>query len=136
MEALDGGAARAGHAVFECAGVFAGFQHHFCRAEHRLRRQLRGELARQTCRHPAIAQRLNDLKSIRRTASAQAGDRVDESFGHFYRQTHRAKHPRRQFCIRRRGAAATRKPRCALAYQRRRIRHHPNHSRLATERSF
>jgi hypothetical protein len=64
VQAFNRRAAGAGDLVFERAGMLAGFQNHFGRAQNGLRRQLGRNVARQTRRHAAVAQRLDELINI------------------------------------------------------------------------
>ena len=62
-------------------GCASRFQHHLRRSQHRLRRQRRGHVARQTHAHAAVGQRLDHQIHERRPAAGQAGDGVEQMLG-------------------------------------------------------
>jgi len=85
VQAFNRCAAGAGDLVFERAGMLAGLQNHFGRAQNSLRRKLRRNVARQNRRYAAVAQRLDKLINIGRAAAASSGHGVEQRFFHLKR---------------------------------------------------
>ena len=136
VQAFNRRAAGAGHLVFERAGMHAGFQNHFRAAQNGLRGKLRGHVARQSRRHAAVAQGLDELVNIRRPAAAQAGHGVEQRFLHLKREADGGKKFFRQLAIRRRRGFAERERRRARADERRRVGHHADDARAGGQRGF
>src|SRR5258705_9615279 len=70
MKAINGRPAGARDHVLEGASVKATFEHHFCAAQKRLRREPGRNIARKTGCHTSVTQGFNQQKHIRWSASA------------------------------------------------------------------
>ena len=93
-------------------------------------------VARQTGRHAAVAQRFDELINISRTAAAQAGHGIEQRFLHLKRNADGGKQFLRQFAVRRGRGFAERERRSARADERRRVGHDADDARARRQRGF
>ncbi len=136
VQTLDRCAAGAGDHVFEGGRMLAGFEHHFGASKDGLRREFGRHVARQTGRHPAIAQSLNHQVNVRRTAAAQAGDGVQQRFFQLKNQADGGENFFRQGGVTGGRRFSQRVRGCRGADQRRCIGHHANDARASVQRAF
>ena len=136
MHALDGGAAGTGHHVLERAGMLAGFQRHFRAPQHRLRREFRRHVPRQTGSHAAVAQRFDDEVHVSRPAAAQSGHRIEQRFLELKGHADGGKHFLRKQSIFHRRIFAECIGCRRSADQRRRIRHDTNDASALVQAVF
>lgn len=71
-----------GDHVLELAGVLAGLQDHLCAAQHCLRGEGKGDVAREACAHAPVRQRLDHEEHVRGAAAGQAGHRAQQLLVH------------------------------------------------------
>lgn len=81
MEAFDGGSSRAGDHILEGAWVEAGFEDHTGGAEEGLGGEAGGDIAGEAGGDGAIAEGFDDLVAVGGSATAEAGDGIEEGFG-------------------------------------------------------
>ena len=116
MQTFNRRAAGAGDLILERAGMLAGFQNHFGRAENGLRGELRRDVARQSSGDSAVAQRLDELINVSRAAAAQASHGVEQTFFDLQRDTDGGQKFFRQFGVSDAGIFPERKSRRTFAY--------------------